>query len=89
MKKTVVYNKLGISTLADNKPVVYRIQNKKGKDLYVGVAKLGRAHAIIMEHLGTIPGTTVTILQFDSLQEAKIDEARIIHRFPPKYNRKV
>ena len=89
MKPTASYDKAGIRTLADNKPIVYRIQNKNGKDLYVGVAKRGRAHAIIMEHLGEIPGATVTIRQFDSLEEARIAEQQIINRCQPKYNRRV
>lgn len=88
MKKTASYDKPGIKTLADDKPIVYRIQNKNGKDLYVGAARRGRAHEAIAEHLGRIPGATVTIQGFNSIEEAKIAEQRIINRCEPKYNRK-
>ena len=88
MKRNATYDKAGIETLADDKPIVYRIQNRFGKDNYVGSAKRGRAHDIIAEHLGRIPGATVTIRRFDSLQEAKADEQKLINRHQPKYNRR-
>ena len=86
MKRNATYDKAGIKTLADDKPIVYRILNQRGKDNYVGSAKRGRAHATITEHLGQIPGATVVIQRFDSLQEAKIAECRIIKRCQPKFN---
>ena len=89
MKKTASYDKPGIKTLADDKPIVYRIQNKNGKDLYVGAARRGRAHEAIAEHLGKIPGATVTIQRSDSMEEARIAEQKLINMYNPKYNRKV
>ena len=89
MKRTATFDKTGIETLADDKPIVYRIKKKNGKDIYVGSARRGRAHETIMEHLGVTPGATVTIQQFDSMEEAKIAEQRIINRSQPKFNRRV
>ena len=88
MKRTAAFDKAGIETLADDKPIVYRIKKNSGKDIYVGAARRGRAHETIMEHLGKIPGTTVTILVFNSMEEAKIAEQRIINRDQPKFNRR-
>lgn len=50
--KTVPYTKDGIGQLPENKPVVYRIKDASGKDLYVGVAKAGEVRKRILEHLG-------------------------------------
>lgn len=87
-KKTADYNKTGIEKLADDKPIVYRIQSKSGKDNYVGVAKRGRVSDRIAEHLGEIPGDKVKIEQHANIQDAKASEARIIKRQQPKYNDK-
>ena len=88
MKPTASYDKAGIRTLADNKPIVYRIQTNSGKDNYVGVAKRGRVSDRIAEHLGEIPGAKVKIEQHSNIQDAKASEARIIKRQQPKYNDK-
>lgn len=87
MKRTCTYDKSGISTLADNKPVVYRIQDRRGKDNFVGVAKRERVDEIA-EHLGCVPGVMIRITQYDSLADAKAAEQRIINRVKPKYNQK-
>ncbi len=84
--KKADYNKTAVQKLADDKPVVYRIQTKGGKDNYVGVAKRGRVGERIAEHLDTIPGAKVKIEQHSSIQDAKASEARIIKRHQPKYN---
>ena len=88
MKRNATYDKAGIETLADDKPIVYRIQTQTGKDNYVGVAKRGRASDRIAEHLGEIPGAKVKIEQHATIQDAKASEARIIKRQQPKYNDK-
>ncbi len=85
-KKTAHYNKTGIEKLADDKPAVYRIQTKGGKDNYVGVAKRGRVAERIAEHLGEVPGSKVKIEQHASIRDAKASEARIIKRQQPKFN---
>ena len=86
-KRRVDYTQAGIKKLAEDKPVVYRIQNKRGKDNYVGSARRGQVIDRISEHLGKIPGATVTIQQFNSLTDARIYEQRIINRSRPNYNR--
>lgn len=86
-KKGVGYNKGGISQLPNDKPVLYRIETKSGNPNYVGVAQKGRVQERISEHLGKIPGATVRIEQFSSINEAEKKEANVIKRNQPKYNK--
>lgn len=41
-KKSGKFDSSGIEGLAKNKPVVYKIENSKGDNIYTGVAKRGR-----------------------------------------------
>ena len=84
--KKVKYNKEGINQLPNNKPVLYRIETESGMLNYTGVAKRGRVRERIEEHLGEIPGATVRIEQFSSIQDARIKETNVIKRNNPKYN---
>ena len=84
--KKVNYNKSGIEKLPDDKPVVYRIETESGRNNYTGLAKRGRVQERIGEHLEEIPGATVRIEQFESIEEAKKNEARVIKKAQPKYN---
>jgi len=85
-KRKATYNKTGIEGLPDNKPVLYRIETETGKLNYAGVAQRGRVQNRISEHLGEVPGATVKIEQFNSIEDAKEKEARVIKRNQPKYN---
>ncbi len=85
--KKVKFNKMGIEQLPNDKPVVYKIETKTGKNNYTGTAQRGRVQERLLEHLGEIPGAKVKIEQTDSIQEAKGKEARIIKRAEPKYNK--
>ena len=86
--KKVKYNPSGIDQLPNDKPVMYRVRTAGGNQNYVGVAKRGRVQDRIAEHLGEIPGATVDIEQFSSIQDARQKEARVIKRSQPKYNDK-
>ena len=87
-KKKATYNKTGIGNIPNNKPVLYRIKTKTGKVNYAGTAKRGRVQERLREHLGDIPGETVEIEQFDSINDARDKEARVIKINQPKYNDK-
>ena len=92
-RKSGKFDKDGIEALAKNKPVLYRIQDKKGKDLYVGVAKRGRVESRLKEHLprGRDPvrgGVKVRIQQKSRIAEATTSEARIIKRNQPPQNKR-
>ncbi|MFH1026050.1 MAG: hypothetical protein V1764_05160 [Nitrospirota bacterium] len=55
---------------------------------YVGVAQRGRAQERIREHIGEIPGASVSVKQFSSIAEARKEEAKVIKQEQPKYNEK-
>ncbi len=85
--KKVKYNDSGISGLPIDKPVLYRIETKSGNLNYAGIAQRGQAQERISDHLGNIPGATVQIEQFSSIDDARKKEARVIKRNQPKYNK--
>ena len=88
MAKKAKYTKTSVDGLPNDKPVVYRIKTLSGNTNYVGVAKKGRVQERIKEHLGEIPGASVSIEQFGSISDARKNEARIIKSNQPKYNKK-
>lgn len=85
--KTVRYNKQSIAQLPNDKPVLYRIETESGNLRYVGVAQRGRVQDVISEHLGKIPGATVRIEQFSSIDDAGKKEINVIRRALAKYNK--
>ena len=86
-RKKVRYNKTEVEQLSNDKPVLYRIETEGGNLNYVGVAKRGRVRKRISEHFGEIPGATVKVEQFSSIEDAKKKEANVIRRNQPKYNK--
>lgn len=54
----------------------------------MGVAKRGRVIDRIKEHLGEIPGATVSIEQFGNISDARNKEANVIKINKLKYNKK-
>ena len=92
-KKSAIFSKDGIEKLSKDKPVVYKIENSSGKNIYTGVAKRGRVEDRLKEHLpgGTDPirgGEKVTIIQKNSIDDAKKSESRIIKTQKPSQNKK-
>ncbi len=92
-RKSGNFNKEGIESLSKNKPVVYKIENSRGKNIYTGVAKRGRVEERLKEHLpgGADPvrgGVKVQITQKDSISDALKSEARIIKQQQPPQNKK-
>lgn len=89
-RKTVSFNKMGISKLPDDKPVMYKILTESGNNNYTGIAKRGRVQERLAEHLqggkDYIPGAKVQINQMSSIKEAQKKEANTISRSKPKYN---
>ena len=92
-KMSGTFDKEGIEGLAKDKPVVYKIENNKGNNLYTGVAKRGRVEERLKEHLPSGPdsvrgGAKVRIQQKPSIAEAKKSEARIIKTSQPPQNKR-
>ena len=92
-KKSGDFNKEGIEKLAKNKPIVYEINDKNNKLLYIGVAKRGRVEARLKEHLAGGPdpirgGAKVKIQQKGNIDAALKAEARAIKAKQPPRNKK-
>lgn len=92
-KKTVSFDPKSIDDIAQDKPVVYKILDKKDENIYTGSAKRGRVADRIKEHLPGSPdairgGVKVKIEQKDNIKEAQNSEERVIKRSQPRYNKK-
>lgn len=91
--KTVALTLEGIGQLPDDKPIVYKILTEGKKNNYTGIAKRGKVHATLQEHLqggkNYVPGFKVYIERMNSIQEAQQKADRIIKKSTPKYNKPV
>jgi len=92
-KKSSKFDNSGIEGLAKNKPVVYKIENSKGENIYTGVAKRGRVEERLKEHLPGAQdpirgGVKVKIQQKSSIADALKSESRIIKQQQPAQNKK-
>ena len=90
-KKTVRMSNQSIERLPQDKPVVYKIRDNKGENIYTGVAKRGNVQDRIKDHLpgqrDAVPGAAkVQIRQVGTIKEAEGKEQNIISRSKPKYN---
>lgn len=90
-KKTVRMRTDSIEKLPQDKPVVYKIKDRGGNNIYTGVAGKGNVHKRLQDHLpghrDAIPGATkVQIDRQPSIGEAERKESHIISRSRPKYN---
>jgi len=90
--KVVEFAEEGIANLPKDKPVVYKIKNQSGENIFTGVAKRGRVQDRLNEHLpgGAAPipgGAKVQIEQMPSISDAEKKETNIISRSKPKYNK--
>ncbi len=92
-KKSSKFNSEGIDSLAHDKPVVYKLFNNKGENVYTGSSKKGQVPSRLKDHLAggshPIPGAkNVQIEQHSSIADARDSEKRIISRTKPKHNKK-
>jgi len=86
------FKKIDIDTIPNNKPIVYKILNSRGNNIYTGSAKKGRSKGRLKEHLptGAAPikgGRFFNFKQLDSIQNAQKEERKIIDRENPKLNK--
>jgi hypothetical protein len=86
MPKEINFNKTSIKQLPTDKPILYKIKTERGNVNYAGIAKRGNAVKRLNEHLGNIPGATVSVEQFSSIKDARAKEKNVIKRNQPKYN---
>ncbi len=89
--KNVPFNREGIEKLPNDKPIVYKINNTYGENIYTGVAKRGHVQERLEEHLKgglahILGGEKVQITQMANIKDAEELEARIIARLKPTQN---
>ncbi len=91
-RQEVGYTASAVSQLPDNKPALYAIQTANGRIDYIGLATQGHVRERIRQHMsgksGRISGAKVTLLQFDTIEEARNAEAITIQEFSPRHNRR-
>lgn len=85
------FTKRNIDKIPADKPIIYKIKNLAGENVYTGSAKKGRVLKRLGEHLpgskDAIPGAkTFSIKQKPSIENAKREEKRVIKDENPKYN---
>jgi hypothetical protein len=86
-----ILNKENIDKIPADKPIIYKIKNLAGDNIYTGIAKKGRVPERLKEHLpgskDAIPGAkTFSIKQKLSIESAEREEKKIIKDENPKYN---
>jgi hypothetical protein len=91
IRKTVKLNRGGIGKVPDDKPVLYKILNQAGENIYTGVAKRGRVRERLAEHLasGQDPvrgGVKAQIEQHHRIADVEQKEKRVIARSKPRQN---
>jgi len=85
------FNETNITKVPKGKPIVYKILDRKGKNIYTGSAKKGRVSQRLEDHLpgarDAFPGSKFfQIKQAKRIREAETQERRIIAQEKPKFN---
>jgi hypothetical protein len=84
--------KRNIEKVPEDKPIVYKILNKQGDNVYTGVSKRGQGQDRLRDHLsgGSDPiagATSFQTKQIPSIERARGEERKIIKIEEPKYNK--
>ena len=92
-KKTVKMTNEGINRLPEDRPVLYKILDPRGNNIYTGVAKRGNVHDRLADHMpghrDAVPGAAkVQVEQMSSINHAEKKEQAVISRSKPKYNQR-
>lgn len=77
--------------MPEDKPIIYKINNNQGKNIYTGIAKKGESQNRLLAHLTTkkdkIPGgTKFQYSQVKNKETAEKIEKQIIKKEQPKFN---
>jgi len=88
---TKKFTNKNIENIQKNKPIIYKIKNSKGTNIYTGTAKYGRVIDRLKEHLSEGPDPIkgakyFQIKQTNSIKNAQKEEQGIIKREKPKFN---
>jgi len=84
-------SKRQIREIPNDKPAVYELLNRKGSNIYTGMAKRGRVRERLEEHLpdakdSVLGASSFRIKQMPSVTDARKEEKRIIKEDNPKHN---
>ena len=85
-------NKTNISNVPTGKPILYRLLNNSGDNIYTGSAKRLRSQERLREHMpgsqDPVPGaSSFQVKQKESIKKAQQEEKRIIEKEKPKHNK--
>lgn len=86
------FNKTNIKKVPTGKPIVYKLKDNAGRNIYTGKAKRSRSQERLVDHL---PGGQDPILDAVSFQvkqkqlvaQAEKEEKEIIKKEKPEYNK--
>ena len=86
------FTKPNVQKVPTGKPIVYKLKNSAGRNIYTGKAKRGRSQERLADHLpgGQDPITGVVTFQVKQKQliaQAEKEEKEIIKKEKPKYNK--
>lgn len=89
--KTQKFTKINISNVPNNKAIIYKIKDSKGKNLYTGIAGRGRPQERLLEHKEIkeekiAGGTKFQYVQVENKDIARKIEKSIIKKEQPKFN---
>ena len=86
-------SKKNIEKTSEDNPILYKILNRQGGNVYTGVSKRGQGQDRLKDHLSggsdPIPGAVgFKTKEIPSIERAKTEETRIIKKEDPKYNKR-
>ena len=89
--QTQKFIKSNIKKIPENKAIVYKIKNVKGKNLYTGIAGRGRGQDRLLEHKELkreiiSGGTRFQFTQVKNKSRAEQIEKQIVRKEQPKFN---
>jgi hypothetical protein len=86
----VDYSIAAASETPDGKPAIYAIRTAHGRMNYIGRAAAGHVRQRIRQHMSDrsrrVPGDKITVLWFETEEQAKHAENVAVQEFSPKYN---
>ncbi len=86
------FGKRNIERSSEDKPIVYKLLDQQGDNIYTGSSKRSRGQDRLRDHLpggsDPIPGAkSFQTKQMPSVERARAEEKKIIDREDPKHNK--
>jgi len=82
-----------IEKVPEDKPILYKVLDRQGQNIYTGVSKRGQGQERLKDHLpagsDSIPGgSAFQIKEMPSIDRARTEEKKIIKKEQPKHNKR-